>query len=139
MIDDYISREAAVEKITFLCELREIVCNPDDEFLRGLRTALNTIKSNEIIPSADVRLVKHGRWECVGHDDMAYWYRCTVCGHEEHDNMTKHDSQCSCCGAIMDLKDDADNPSRCSYSGVRCYADDCGTCKERTSYFKEES
>lgn len=102
---DYISREAAVEKITVLCELREIVCNPDDEFLRGLKTALNAIKSNEIIPSADVQPVKHGRWECVGHDDTSYWYRCTVCGHEEHDNMTKHDSHCSSCGAIMDLKE----------------------------------
>lgn len=54
---EYISREAAVEKITFLCELREIVCNPDDEFLRGLKNALNAVKSNEIIPSADVQPV----------------------------------------------------------------------------------
>ena len=36
-------------------------------------------------------------------------------------------------------KDGADDPSRCCYSGVKCYADDCGTCKERTNYFKEES
>lgn len=55
MIDDYISREVAVEKITFLCELREIVCAPDDEFLRGLKNVLDAIKSNEIIPSADVQ------------------------------------------------------------------------------------
>ena len=102
MNDDYISREVAVEKITFLCELRELVCNPDDEFLRGLKTALNAIKSNETIPSADVQPVRHGRWECVGHDDTTNWYRCSVCGHEEHDNMTLHDNYCCNCGARMD-------------------------------------
>lgn len=59
-MNEYISREAAVAKITFLCELREIVCNPDDEFLRGLKNALNTIKSNELIPAADVQPVS--RW-----------------------------------------------------------------------------
>lgn len=56
-MDEYISREAAVEKITFLCELREILCVPDDEFLRGLKNALNAVKSNEFIPSADVQPV----------------------------------------------------------------------------------
>lgn len=33
--------------------------------------------------------------------------------------------------------DGADDSSLCCYSGVKCYADDCGTCKERTDYFKE--
>lgn len=56
--------------------------------------------------SADVQPVKHGRWECVGHDDKTYWYRCSVCGHEEHDNMTKHDNYCGNCGARMDLGDE---------------------------------
>lgn len=54
---EYISREAVVEKITCLCELREIVCTPNDEFLRGLKNALNAVKSNELIPSADVQPV----------------------------------------------------------------------------------
>lgn len=26
----------------------------------------------------------------------------------------------------------AEDSSRCCYSGVKCYADDCGICKERT-------
>lgn len=54
------------------------------------------------MPASDVQPVKHGRWECVGHDDKTYWYRCSVCGHEEHDNMTKHDNYCGSCGARMD-------------------------------------
>lgn len=53
---EYISREVAVEKITFLCELRGIVCNPDDEFLRGLTNALNAVKS--LVPSADVQPIE---------------------------------------------------------------------------------
>lgn len=78
---EYISREAAVEKLTFLCELREIVCNPDDEFLRGLKNALNAVKSNEIIPSADVQSVD--RWISVNdrlpepEKDVLVWYRYT--------------------------------------------------------------
>lgn len=79
-MDDYISREAAVEKITFLCELREIVCNPDDEFLRGLKNALNAVKSNELIPSADVQPMRRGRW--IEHSD---WIECNVCGFEVND------------------------------------------------------
>lgn len=31
----------------------------------------------------------------------------------------------------------ADDSTRCCYSGVKCYADDCGICKERTNFFKE--
>ena len=57
------------------------------------------------VPSAlkvEARPVKRGKWECVGHDDKTYWYRCSVCGYEEHDNMTKHDNYCSNCGARMD-------------------------------------
>ena len=30
-----------------------------------------------------------------------------------------------------------DDSSRCCYSGVKCYADDCATCKERIDYFNE--
>lgn len=32
-------------------------------------------------------------------------------------------------------KDGADDSSHCCYSGIKCYADDCGTCKERTDCF----
>lgn len=45
--------------------------------------------------------MKYGKWLNVGHDDTTYFYRCSECGHEEHDNMTKHDNYCSSCGAYM--------------------------------------
>lgn len=109
---EYISREAAVEKITFPCELREIVCNPDDEFLRGLKNALNAVKSNEIILSAEVQPVKHGYWEEV--TDYGDWgdthYRCSVCGEEWYleDGKPKDNNMnfCPRCGAKMDAEPD---------------------------------
>ena len=82
-MDEYISRDAAVEKITFLCELREIVCNPDDEFLRGLKNALNAVKSNEIIPSADVQPMA---WISV--DDKLPATRKTVLIYDEYEGIS---------------------------------------------------
>ena len=42
-----------------------------------------------------------GEWLVVGHDDTTYWYRCSICEHEEHDNFTKHYHYCPNCGADM--------------------------------------
>ena len=82
---EYIEREAAVEKITNYCELRQAICdNSDDEFLRGLQTALIAIGYNEVIPPADVQPVKRGHWEEIS--EYGGWgdtyYRCSVCGEE---------------------------------------------------------
>jgi len=101
---EYISRETAVEKITTLCELREIVCNPDDEFLRGLKNALNAIKSNEIIPSADAQPVKHGRWIPKAGE---FWWLCSNCKNNiiystSDRDRTEKQRYCSKCGARMD-------------------------------------
>lgn len=101
---EYICREVAVEKITFLCELREIVCNPDDEFLRGLKTALNAIKSNETIPSAeDVQPVRHGYWSECYTDSHHYSGVCSVCGGGAIRKVKgKPLDYCPKCGARMD-------------------------------------
>lgn len=81
---DYISRAAAIEKITFLCELREIVCNPDDEFLRGLKNALNAVKSNEVIPSADVQPID--RWISVD-DRLPKEQECVIVHEKDYGVM----------------------------------------------------
>ena len=39
----------------------------------------------------------------------------------------------------QDNKDDGDDSSLCCYSGVKCYSDDCATCKERIDCFKEDN
>ena len=57
------------------------MCNPDDEFLRGLKNALNAVKSNEVIPSADVQPIS--QWISVKdrlpepEKDVWVWYRYT--------------------------------------------------------------
>ena len=82
--------------------------NFDKDYIDGVRDEYDdTLKIICQQKTADIQPVNHGRWECVGHDDTTYWYRCSVCGHEEHDNMTKHDSYCSKCGARMDGEDNA--------------------------------
>lgn len=85
------------DKTSFQSEqFRAYMCAECSEAVHSALILLRTITK---------RTVKHGRWECVGHDDTTYWYRCSVCGHEEHDNMTKHDNYCSNCGARMDGED----------------------------------
>ena len=42
-----------------------------------------------------------GEWLLVGHDDTVNFYRCSICGYEEHDNFTKHYYFCPHCGAEM--------------------------------------
>ena len=55
---EYIERKAAIEKITDYCKLRQAICeNSEDEFLRGLKTALKAITYNDVIPTADVQPV----------------------------------------------------------------------------------
>ena len=44
-----------------------------------------------------------GEWILVGHNDTVNFYKCSLCGHEEHDNFTKHYNFCPNCGADMDM------------------------------------
>ena len=49
----------------------------------------------------DIDRPQRGEWLVVGHDDTTYWYRCSNCEYEEHDNFTKHYRFCPHCGADM--------------------------------------
>ena len=42
-----------------------------------------------------------GEWLLVGHNDTVNFYKCSICGYEEHDNFTKHYYFCPNCGADM--------------------------------------
>lgn len=93
-MDEYIKRDSVIKEFTERLAkaptgLEKVVCD----------MAIRIITK---IPSADVQIVKHGKWEFAGHDDTTNWYRCSVCGHEEHDNMTLHDNYCCNCGSRMD-------------------------------------
>ena len=60
----------------------------------------------ESIPSADVALVRHGRWEEIDDLDFDTLYRCSVCGEEFYlIDGTPEENQyryCPSCGARMD-------------------------------------
>lgn len=77
------------EDIEQLLAIKKLGCLTDKD-----RHALNSaIKALEERPK--------GEWLVVGHDDTTYWYRCSICEHEEHDNFTKHYHYCPSCGADM--------------------------------------
>ena len=93
-----------VDKEHILAKCEEMWNNADETTQTGVDTinAIDRITDYiESLPAINARPMSFGSWECVGHDDNNNWYRCTVCGHEEHDNMTKHDKFCSSCGSYM--------------------------------------
>ena len=98
---EYIEREVAIEKITAYCELRQAIYeNRNDEFLRGLQTALTAI--TYVIPAADVQPIRHGRWIRI----IGALYECTECKAKLWlGSMNPADKYhyCWMCGAKMDL------------------------------------
>ena len=58
----------------------------------GYAEALEEMKDKERL---------QGEWLLVGHNDTVNFYKCSICGYEEHDNFTKHYSFCPNCGAQM--------------------------------------
>ena len=103
---EYIEREAAIEKIADYCELRKAIYkNSEDEFLRGLQTALKAVTYNDVIPTADVQPIRRGKW-IIDKD----FYTCSRCNHQylidKILSMTIYPSggmpyYCPCCGADM--------------------------------------
>ena len=55
----------------------------------------------DIIDNAPTVEIPKGGWILVGHDDTVNFYKCSICGYEEHDNFTKHYYFCPHCGADM--------------------------------------
>ena len=103
---EYIDREVLIKEIEadFNTDWADYARknNFDKDYIDGVRDEYDdTLKIICQQKTVDVQPVNHGRWECVGHDDATYWYRCSVCRHKGHDNMTKHDNYCCNCGADM--------------------------------------
>ncbi len=115
-MSDYISREAAIEKIRVAAGCAECagssgalcVCNVCDVY-----NAIRLIKS---LPAADVEPVRHGRWECVYDDGMGETnITCSHCKNTRAVNgcfvstdgksCYFEDDYCPNCGAKMCLED----------------------------------
>ena len=83
---DYIDREA----------LRDALWDANAATMRGI-AIVNTF------PAADVAPVRRGRWE-KKHDDVHYWYECSVCAERRPRNQygfAWHSFYCPCCGSMM--------------------------------------
>ena len=105
-MDDYIERKAAIEKLNAYCELRMAISGENDEFLRGLKVALEAIKYSDVIPSADAQPVKRSKWDeyvCQNCNVSADYF---ISGNEFYFDEKPH--FCPNCGADM-RKESEDN------------------------------
>lgn len=107
-MDEYISREAAIDKMRSLKSRFRAKNDWDSGYDTAIAEAFEHIKR---VPVADVQPVKHGHWE--EEDTMPYdnFVVCSECGMNlSYQNYTKEEWQesfryCPCCGARMDLKE----------------------------------
>ena len=88
MMDDYISREAALTALQ------------DSDLFNTTERQLRAIRE---LPAADVAEVVHGRWiwNEEGEIDWEQFYRCSNCGDKEY----LESNFCPNCGAKMDLEE----------------------------------
>ena len=88
MMDDYISREAALTALQ------------DSDLFNTTERQLRAIRE---LPAADVSEVVHGRWiwNEEGEIDWEQFYRCSNCGDKEY----WESNFCPNCGAKMDLEE----------------------------------
>ena len=107
--NDYISREAAIEKIRVVAGCAE--CDGNSSVLCdcGFCDVYNAIRLIKSLPAADVEPVRHGGW-IIAEDEYSSYAKCSVCGDEftfwEGDcAITQY---CPSCGAKMDLEGEND-------------------------------
>lgn len=98
-MDDYISREAAVEQ-----------CKRHSDY-----TAWSIKDGIEAIPAADVEPVRHGQWLRTDDDwNSLVTIQCSACGGEwcfevDEDVQLLGYNYCPGCGCKMDLEDETDD------------------------------
>lgn len=111
-MSDYISREAAIEKIRVAAGCAECagsssalcVCNVCDVY-----NAIRLVKSS---PAADVEPVRHGQWLRTDDDwNSLVTIQCSACGGEwcfevDEDVQLPGYNYCPGCGCKMDLEDE---------------------------------
>ena len=105
-MSDYISREAAIEKIR---EAGCTDCGGSSGTICGFCDFENAVRLVNGLPAADVEPVRHGGW-IIAEDEYSSYAKCSVCGDEftfwEGDcAITQY---CPSCGAKMDLEGEND-------------------------------
>lgn len=75
--------------------------NSNIYFINGIESVLEYAKS---LPPADVREVKHGKWERCFEDwrKQIEGDKCSVCGFKHYGRSIRHYHYCPNCGAKID-------------------------------------
>ena len=94
-MDDYISRQAALDALNEQAKAMEAWSSRYDEQRRGILSSKNIIND---LPSADVQLVRHGHWII-----NTYNIQCSECGRIEEIYPSEY---CMHCGARMDEREE---------------------------------
>jgi hypothetical protein len=114
-MSDYISREAAIEKIRVAAGCAECAGSSSALCVCNVCDVYNAIRLIKSLPAADVEPVVHGRWECV-YDDSTGETDIT-CSHCKNTRTVNgcfvstdgkpcyfEDDYCPNCGSKMDLE-----------------------------------
>lgn len=96
---EYISREAAIKRLSSWREVIKENFGENDEYAICLEEAMDKI---EDLPAADVREVRRGRWITKPHKMMGDSPCCSECGAFE----PMERNFCPNCGASMILKEE---------------------------------
>lgn len=100
-MSDYISREAAIEKIREACCTD---CGGSSAAICRFCDFENAVRLIKSLPAADVEPVRHGRW---GKKQGGFWEfaACSLCG-EKTPTVGIIPNFCPNCGAKMKLEDE---------------------------------
>ena len=111
-MSDYISREAAIEKIRVAgCT----DCGGSSGTICGFCDFENAVRLVNGLPAADVAPVRHGQWLRTDDDwNSLVTIQCSACGGEwyfevDEDVQLLGYNYCPGCGCKMDLEDETDD------------------------------
>lgn len=106
-MSDYISREAAIEKLRKAADCAN--CDVGAGGLCGFCDIENAARLINGIPAADVEPVRHGRWMHEETEDGFHIWSCSRCGRGMNGNPKRTNLYCYHCGAKMDLEDETND------------------------------
>lgn len=104
-MSDYISREAAIEKIRVAAGCAECAGSSSALCVCNVCDVYNAIRLIKSLPAADVEPVRHGAWYPRFEDwrQQQEGNKCSVCGFEYYGTGIRSFHYCPNCGAKMDL------------------------------------
>lgn len=114
-MSDYISREAAIEKIRVAAGCAECAGSSSALCVCDVCDVYNAIRLVKSLPAADVEPVRHGEWLRTDDDwNGLVTIQCSACGGEwcfeiDEDVQLLGYNYCPGCGCKMDLEDETND------------------------------